>query len=77
MYDGDPPLGGVGTSCTTSRKYMMFGLGLGQKKKKMQSETKPFIFPKAKVATGGFSGEERLGWRQFGWGGIGYWGGDS
>ena len=33
MYDGDPPLGGVGTSCTTSRKYMMFGLGLGQKKK--------------------------------------------
>ena len=33
MNDGDPPLGGVGTSCTTSRKYMMFGLGLGQKKK--------------------------------------------
>ena len=38
----------------------------------MQSETKPFIFPKA--APGGFSGEERLGWRQFGLGSIGYWG---
>ena len=34
MNDVDPPLGGVGTSCTPSRKYMMFGLGLGQKKKK-------------------------------------------
>ena len=31
MNDEDPSLGGVGTSCTTSRKYM-FGLGLGQKK---------------------------------------------
>ena len=37
MYDEDPPLGGVGTSCTPSRKYMMFGLGLGQKKKKLPS----------------------------------------
>ena len=25
----------------------------------------------------GISAEERLGWRQFGWGSIGYWGGDS
>ena len=44
---------------------------------KMQSETEPFIFPKAKAASGSLSAEERLGWRQFGWGGIGYWGGDS
>ena len=33
MNDVDHPLGGVGTSCTTSKTYMMFGLGLGQKKK--------------------------------------------
>ena len=39
----------------------------------MQSETEPFIFPKAKAASGSLSAEERLGWRQFGWGGIGYW----
>ena len=43
---------------------------------KMQSETKPFIFPKAKVAPGSISAEEMLGWWQFGWRGIGYWGGD-
>ena len=37
----------------------------------MQSETEPFIFPKAKAASGSLSAEERLGWRQFGWGVLG------
>ena len=44
MNDGDPPLEGVGTSCTTSRKYMMFGLGLGQKKKKFYTLKDPISF---------------------------------
>ena len=41
---------------------------------KMQSETEPFLFPEAEAASGSLSAEERLDWRQFGWGGIG---GDS
>ena len=41
---------------------------------KMQSETEPFLFPEAGAASGSLSAEERLDWRQFGWGGIG---GDS
>ena len=44
---------------------------------KMQWETKPCVFPEAKAAPGGFSGEERLGWRQFGWAGFGCWGRDG
>ena len=41
---------------------------------KMQLETEPFLFPEAGAASGSLSAEERLDWRQFGWGGIG---GDS
>ena len=38
---------------------------------KMQSETEPFLFPEAEAASGSLSAEERLDWRQFGWGSIG------
>ena len=38
---------------------------------KMQLETEPFLFPEAGAASGSLSAEERLDWRQFGWGG--YW----
>ena len=34
----------------------------------MQSETEPFLFPEAGAASGSLSAEERLDWRQFGWG---------
>ena len=37
----------------------------------MQSETEPILFPEAEAASGSLSAEERLDWRQFGWGG--YW----
>ena len=58
------------------------GLGQGEQvtgkpETKMQSEMKSCVFLEAKAAPGGFSGEERLGWRQFGWAGFGYWGRDG
>ena len=34
----------------------------------MQSETEPILFPEAEAASGSLSAEERLDWRQFGWG---------